>query len=196
MCPKDLRIQVNETIAEGGKPLIVSATSGTTVLGAFDPLREIADICREYGMWFHVDAAWGGGALLSNNYRKLLDGIENADSVTWNPHKLLAAPQQCSCLLVRYQGILSEAHNSGASYLFQQDKFYDPIYDNGDKHIQCGRRADVLKFWMMWKAKGTEGLRNHVDKVFGLSRYFTQLIRQRPGWKLLLEPECTNVCFR
>ena len=77
-----------------------------------------------------------------------------ADSVTWNPHKLLCAPQQCSAFLLKDEKITSEAHATYASYLFQTDKFYDAsYYDTGDKHIQCGRRADVFKFWLMWKAK-------------------------------------------
>ena len=196
MRPDELRREVARALAEGARPLMVSATAGTTVLGAFDPLRPIAEVCREHGMWLHVDAAWGGGALVSAKHRGLLDGIELADSVTWNPHKLLAAPQQCSTLLVRHKQLLQAAHGSQASYLFQQDKFYDTSYDFGDKHVQCGRRADVLKFWLMWKAKGSEGLERHVDRVFQLSRYFVELARRRPGWQLLLEPECTNVCFR
>lgn len=79
--------------------------------------------------------------------------ISRADSVTWNPHKLLTAPQQCSTFLTRHANILTECHSANAQYLFQKDKFYDTSYDTGDKHIQCGRKADVLKFWFMWKAK-------------------------------------------
>lgn len=195
MSVDDLEAQISRAVEEGAVPLMVSATAGTTVLGAFDPLRAISEICKKYSMWFHVDAAWGGGALVSENYKSLLDGVELADSVTWNPHKMLAAPQQCSTLLVRHEKLLESAHSSKASYLFQPDKFYDTSYDSGDKHVQCGRRADVLKFWLMWKAKGTSGLAKHVEKVFRLSEYFTNLVRHRPGWTLLLEPECTNVCF-
>nr|XP_053652791.1 LOW QUALITY PROTEIN: cysteine sulfinic acid decarboxylase-like [Cherax quadricarinatus] len=77
----------------------------------------------------------------------------------------------------------------------QQDKFYDTSYDVGDKHLQCGRRVDVLKFWTMWKAKGTTGLEKHVERVFEMSQLFADKIRFREGFKLLLEPECTNVCF-
>lgn len=104
MVVSDLEAQIAQAIKEGAAPLMVSATAGTTVIGAFDPLREIAEVCKKYGLWFHVDAAWGGGALVSESYRGLLDGIQLADSVTWNPHKLLAAPQQCSTLLLRHQG--------------------------------------------------------------------------------------------
>lgn len=138
---------------EGLHPLMVSATAGTTVLGAYDPVEALADACRRHNMWLHVDAAWGGGALMSRRRRHLLRGVHRADSVTWNPHKLLAAPQQCSTFLTRHPAVLSAAHSAHAAYLFQPDKFYDTRYDTGDKHVQCGRRADVLKFWFMWKAK-------------------------------------------
>ncbi|XP_076684222.1 glutamate decarboxylase-like protein black [Andrena cerasifolii] len=195
MCTVDLEAQIDRALSEGATPLMVSATAGTTVLGAYDPLRDIAAVCRKHELWFHVDAAWGGGALMSRKRRHYLDGVELADSVTWNPHKLLAAPQQCSTLLLRHEGLLQAAHGSNASYLFQPDKFYDTAYDCGDKHIQCGRRADVLKFWFMWKAKGTGGLEKHIDRVFELANYFKDYIRRREGFELLLEPECTNVCF-
>uniref|UniRef100_A0A8D9B498 Cysteine sulfinic acid decarboxylase n=1 Tax=Cacopsylla melanoneura TaxID=428564 RepID=A0A8D9B498_9HEMI len=194
--PEDLRAQIERTLSEGAVPFMVSATSGTTVLGAFDPLPAIADLCTEYKMWLHVDAAWGGGALVSRKHRHLLNGIERADSVTWNPHKLLTAPQQCSVFLTRHSTILTECHSASATYLFQKDKFYDTKYDSGDKHIQCGRKPDVLKFWFMWKAKGTEGLEAHIDKSFDNAKYFTDKIRTRDGFKLVLdEPECTNISF-
>ncbi|KAL3284061.1 hypothetical protein HHI36_018229 [Cryptolaemus montrouzieri] len=196
MDPRDLEIQIKRCIEEGASPFLVSATAGTTVLGAFDPLNELADICEKYHLWLHVDAAWGGGALMSKKYRHLLSGIERADSITWNPHKLLTAPQQCSTLLLKQEGLLADAHGTNAAYLFQKDKFYDVKYDTGDKHIQCGRRADVLKFWYMWKAKGTNGLVQHIEKVFENAAHFTELIRNRPGFELVHPtPECTNICF-
>lgn len=196
MCVKDLEKQVQQVLDEGAVPLMVSATAGTTVLGAFDPLLEIKKICDKYQMWFHVDAAWGGSALMSKKHRHLLEGIQFTDSVTWNPHKMLTAPQQCSTFLTRHENLMQSAHGAKATYLFQKDKFYDTSYDVGDKIIQCGRRADVFKFWFMWKAKGTAGFEKHVNHVFELSRYFLELIRNRNGWQLLMEPECTNICFR
>lgn len=115
--------------------------------------------------------------------------------MTWNPHKMLACPQQCSTFLCRHDGILSACHSSNAAYLFQKDKFYDTKYDTGDKHIQCGRRADVYKFWYMWRAKGTKGFEKHVDSIFEHAEYFTSLVKNREGFELVNEPECTNVCF-
>lgn len=108
----------------------------------------------------------------------------------------MTAPQQCSTFLTRHHDLLGQSNSTNATYLFQKDKFYDVKYDTGDKHIQCGRRADVLKFWFMWRAKGTEGFEKHIDKVFDNAEYFTSIIKSRPGFRMVLDqPECTNICF-
>ncbi|XP_030884630.1 acidic amino acid decarboxylase GADL1 [Leptonychotes weddellii] len=174
--------------SQGAAPFLVCATSGTTVLGAFDPLDEIADICERHGLWLHVDASWGGSALVSRKYRKLLQGIHRADSVAWNPHKMLMAGIQCCALLVKDKSdLLKKCYSAKASYLFQQDKFYDVSYDTGDKSIQCSRRPDAFKFWMTWKALGTLGLEERVNRALALSRYLVEEIKKREGFKLLLE---------
>ncbi|KAI4470731.1 glutamate decarboxylase-related [Holotrichia oblita] len=196
MSIEHLREQIQKTLSEGALPFLVCATAGTTVLGALDPLEKIANICEEYKIWMHVDAAWGGGCLMSEKHRHLLKGIHRADSVIWNPHKLLTIPQQCSTLLLRHEGLLSAANSANAAYLFQKDKFYDTQYDIGDKHIQCGRRVDVLKFWFTWKAKGTTGFQRHVDKSFDNANFFLENIKNRDDFKLVIEqPELTNICF-
>lgn len=197
MIIEDLRAKIKQSIAEGERPFYVCATSGTTVIGAFDSLNEIADICAEYKLWMHVDAAWGGGALLSRKHKHLLQGIERSDSVTWNPHKLMSVPFQCSTLLVKEHGLLQECNKTGAKYLFQKDKkLYDVSWDTGDKTIQCGRPNDIFKLWLMWKAKGSLGFEEHIDRAFDNSRYLAEEIKKRDNFVLLLEPECTNVCFR
>ncbi|XP_051856660.1 cysteine sulfinic acid decarboxylase isoform X2 [Antechinus flavipes] len=196
MIPEDLEKQINQAEAEGAVPLLVSATSGTTVLGAFDPLEAIADVCQQHGLWLHVDAAWGGSVLLSQTHRHLLDGIKRADSVSWNPHKLLATGLQCSALLLRdTSNLLKHCHGAQATYLFQQDKFYDVSLDTGDKVVQCGRRVDCLKLWLMWKALGGSGLEQRVDWAFTLTRYLVEKMKLRKGFELVMEPEFVNVCF-
>uniref|UniRef100_A0A5F9CP22 Cysteine sulfinic acid decarboxylase n=1 Tax=Oryctolagus cuniculus TaxID=9986 RepID=A0A5F9CP22_RABIT len=196
MVPEDLERQIRLAEAEGAVPFLVSATSGTTVLGAFDPLEAIADVCQRHGLWLHVDAAWGGSVLLSQTHKHLLDGIQVADSVTWNPHKLLGAGLQCSALLLRdTSNLLKRCHGSQASYLFQQDKFYDVALDTGDKVVQCGRHVDCLKLWLMWKAQGGQGLELRVDRAFALARYLLEEVKKREGFELVMEPEFLNVCF-
>ncbi|XP_058677930.1 cysteine sulfinic acid decarboxylase-like [Ammospiza caudacuta] len=196
MIPEELEKEIQRVKAEGSEPLFVCATSGTTVLGAFDPLDAIADVCARHGLWLHVDAAWGGSALLSPQLRHLLAGIHRADSVTWNPHKLLMVGLQCSAFLLRdSSGLLQRCHGLGASYLFQRDKFYDVSLDTGDKSPQCGRRADGLKLWILWKAVGTRGLAQRVERAFGASRYLLEQVKRREGFQLVMEPEFINLCF-
>ncbi|NXO02273.1 GADL1 decarboxylase, partial [Rhinopomastus cyanomelas] len=196
MMPEELEREVQRARSEGSTPFLVCATAGTTVLGAFDPLDEVADICARHGLWLHVDASWGGSALVSRKHCRLLHGIHRADSVAWNPHKMLSAGIQCCALLVRGNpGLLKQCHSAEAAYLFQQDKFYDVSYDTGDKSIQCSRRPDAFKFWLMWKALGTTGLEERVNRALALARYLVEEIKKREGFRLLLEPEYANVCF-
>ncbi|XP_072030360.1 cysteine sulfinic acid decarboxylase-like isoform X2 [Amphiura filiformis] len=196
MIPAELEKAILEAKNEGCKPLFVNATGGTTVFGVYDPIDAIADICEKYGMWLHIDAAWGGSALLSRTHRQLLKGIERSNSVTWCQHKMMGVPLQCSAFLLRdNDGLLFDAHCAGARYLFQQDKCYSVDYDTGDKSIQCGRKVDAFKLWMMWKAKGNSGFEAEIDKKFDNARYMRELIREREGFELVTEGEAPNVCF-
>ncbi|XP_068619692.1 cysteine sulfinic acid decarboxylase-like [Battus philenor] len=180
----------------GRYPVMVNATAGTTVLGAIDNLEGIADVCEKYGVWLHVDACWGGSLILSGKYKHRLKGIERANSISWNPHKMAGAPLQCSVFLVREKGLLHAANCASAQYLFQQDKFYDITYDTGDKSIQCGRKIDAFKLWMMWKARGDEGLNVLADRVMELAEFGLKTVAGRPGFRLVSALlQCPNVCF-
>ncbi|XP_036822446.1 glutamate decarboxylase 1 isoform X2 [Oncorhynchus mykiss] len=195
--PADLEAKILDVKQKGYHPLFVNATAGSTVYGAFDPINEIADICEKYNMWLHVDGAWGGGLLMSRKHRHKFSGVERANSVTWNPHKMMGVPLQCSAILVREKGILAGCNSMCAGYLFQPDKQYDVSYDTGDKAIQCGRHVDIFKFWLMWKAKGTIGFEQHIDKCLDLSQYLYDKIRNREGYEMVFDgvPQHTNVCF-
>ncbi|KAM9428833.1 glutamate decarboxylase 1 isoform 4-T8 [Salvelinus alpinus] len=195
--PADLEAKILDVKQKGYHPLFVNATAGSTVYGAFDPINEIADICEKYNMWLHVDGAWGGGLLMSRKHRHKFSGVVRANSVTWNPHKMMGVPLQCSAILVREKGILAGCNSMCAGYLFQPDKQYDVSYDTGDKAIQCGRHVDIFKFWLMWKAKGTVGFEQHIDKCLDLSQYLYDKIRNREGYEMVFEgvPQHTNVCF-
>lgn len=115
--------------------------------------------------------------------------------MTWNAHKMMGVSQQCSVFLVKHKGLLSDCHSYHAQYLFQQDKHYDVSYDTGDMSLQCGRKNDVLKLWIQWKAIGDEGMEKGIDHIFGLSRYLAAKVKSTTGFRLILEPMCTNVCF-
>lgn len=116
MNPEELERLVLERLEAGDRPFYVNCTCGTTVLGAFDPVNPIADICAKYDMWLHIDAAWGGGCLLSDKLRYKLAGIERANSVTWNPHKLMGCILQCSTIHFREKVSKPEQYTTN-SYL-------------------------------------------------------------------------------
>ncbi|XP_063340857.2 acidic amino acid decarboxylase GADL1-like [Pelmatolapia mariae] len=194
--PSALEEQILSAKSEGAVPFMVNATAGTTVLGAFDPIDVIADICEKHNLWLHVDACWGGAALVSSRHKHLLKGIHRADSVAWNPHKMLMACLQCSAFMVRDKtSLLQRCHSARASYLFQQDKFYDVSYDTGDKSVQCSRKPDAFKIWLMWKALGSRELEQRVDRALAMARYLAEEIKKREGFRLLMEPEYANICF-
>ena len=171
MIPEELRNSILKAKDEGLLPYMVGATSGTTVLGAFDPLPQIADICEEFGLWLHVDAALGGVWLLSKQHRHLLSGVERADSVAWDLHKATCVPQQCTLVLTKHPKILFESTSLKAEYIFQNDKYYDSSYDSGDKSIQCGRKVDSLKLWLALKAYGQLGIERSVDNLHQMAQY-------------------------
>nr|XP_055045198.1 cysteine sulfinic acid decarboxylase isoform X2 [Misgurnus anguillicaudatus] len=196
MIPEDLEAKIVLAKSQDAVPFFVNATAGTTVQGAFDPLNRIADISKRNGIWMHVDAAWGGSVLFSKKHRHLVSGIERANSVTWNPHKMLLAGLQCSVVLFRdTTDLLMQCHSSKATYLFQQDKFYDTSLDTGDKSIQCGRKVDCLKLWLMWKAIGSHGFAERVEKAFSLARYLVAEMKKRENFQLVSERQFVNVCF-
>ncbi|CAG0896725.1 unnamed protein product [Darwinula stevensoni] len=200
MIPSVLEEEIREAKRKGKRPFLVNATSGTTVLGAMDPLEPISEICQSHDLWLHVDGAWGGSLLMSEKRRHLLKGVEAADSFTWNPYKMLGVPIQCSFFLTRHQGLLLECNAASATYLFQKDKFYDVSYDTGDKSIQCGRKVDAFKFWLMWKAHGDRGFQNLVENIFHCARYIRERMSDREGFRLVnpegnVEEHCPNICF-
>jgi len=198
MIPEELEKLIIRHKSEGHLPFFVNCTTGTTVYGAFDPINPIADICEKHHIWLHIDAAWGGGLLMSRRYRGTrFAGIERANSVTWNPHKLLGSLLQCSTLHVRENGLLISCNQMSADYLFQTDKSYDVCYDTGDKVIQCGRHNDIFKFWLMWRARGTEGFEKQMNRLMDLTAYQVKKMKEQPEKFYLLndEPECTNVCY-
>lgn len=190
--PDVLRQTIQADRQAGHLPAVVVATSGTTVRGAFDPIPEIADICAEFGIWLHIDAAVGGSMLLHPVERAKLKGIERADSVTWDSHKMMGVPLTCSALLVRDPEILTASFSEAADYLFQNDNdFINP----GKRSIQCGRRNDALKLWAAWQHLGDEGWAKRLERQRSLARYLAAQVDANPALELCEEPSLTMVNF-
>lgn len=195
MNPDSLEEAIAAELRAGNLPFCVIATAGTTVRGAIDPIPQLADICQRHKLWLHVDAAWGGAALLSPKTRGLLSGIERADSICWDPHKMMGMPLICSLFLTRDSGILHKtcSHTSRADYLLHDET---KNVDLGRMSLQCGRRVDALKLWLAWRAHGDEGWRKLIEGYFDLAGFLAQLVRDEERLELVVEPSLTNVCIR
>ncbi|KAF4669977.1 Glutamate decarboxylase 2 [Perkinsus olseni] len=204
MKPEELERQIRVDLAAGSQPFFVGATAGTTVWGSFDELVGLRAVCDKYGLWLHVDGAWGGAALLGSpaTRDRLLRGVEKVDSFCWNPHKMVGAPLQCSMVVHRKgRGLLHACNGTQAPYLFQKEKLHGDM-DRGDWTIQCGRRPDAFKIWLAWKHIGDEALRHRVEWAIELSQYAAKVITQSDKssqfsgrFELHHDPEYANVCF-
>jgi sulfinoalanine decarboxylase/sulfinoalanine decarboxylase/aspartate 1-decarboxylase len=184
--------QLADDRAEGLQPMFVCATAGTTVRGAFDPLREVAAVCREHGAWLHVDGALGGSLVLSSKHGQHLDGAELADSFSWNPHKMMGVPLQASVLLVARRGTLARSLDETADYLYQADT---DALNPGHQSLLCGRRSDAFKLWAAWLHLGDRGWDARLEQQMGLAKRAAERIDADPDLVLCEWPPSINVCF-
>ncbi|KAG5930348.1 L-aspartate decarboxylase dtxS4 [Claviceps africana] len=199
MLSSELRRLAAEAKAQQQLPLYVNATAGTTVLGAFDPIAELRDICDEFGMWLHVDGSWGGSTAFSSKHRYKLDGCGLADSLTITPQKMLNVPMTCSFLLTNDLKRFHDACSLRAEYLFHEDDGDedDEVWDLADLTLQCGRRADSLKMALAWIYYGAAGFEKGIDHAFGMAAHLATLVQQSTDFELLSAnpPPCLQVCF-
>ncbi len=192
MRPEELRQAIQDDISNGLHPILINATAGTTVLGAFDDLVELNKIAKEFSIWLHVDGAYCGSVLFSKKYKHLIEGIEQVDSFSFNAHKMLGTPLGCSLIVVKDKKHLQDSFSNDASYLYQTD--HDE-FNLGKTSLQCGRRNDALKLWVLWKSVGTEGLEKIVDKLFMLADTARKYVRENPNYTDYSIDNSISICF-
>lgn len=180
---------------DGLIPMAVVATAGTTDFGSIDPLPEIAGLCAQYGVWMHVDAAYGCGLLASLKYRDRIDGIERADSVTVDYHKSFFQPVSSSAVLVRDAATLRHA-TYHAEYLNPRRMVRERIPNQVDKSLQTTRRFDALKLWMTLRTMGADGIGQLFDEVCDLAREGWKLLAADPRYDVVVEPSLSTLVFR
>ncbi|MDB4298390.1 pyridoxal-dependent decarboxylase [Flavobacteriaceae bacterium] len=192
MDPKDLSAKIAEDIAKGLQPFFVNATAGTTVLGAFDEIPPLSEICKEHKLWLHVDGAYCGSVIFSKKYKHLVKGIALTDSFSYNAHKMMGTPLTCSIILTKHKKYLHDSFSNDATYLYQTD---GDDYNLGKTSIQCGRRNDALKFWTLWKSVGTLGLEKIVDQQFHLAEVARNYIKSNPDYTLYSFDDSISICY-
>ncbi|MBP2167040.1 L-2,4-diaminobutyrate decarboxylase [Erwinia toletana] len=190
-----LEQEIQRCQQEGLIPIAVVATSGTTDFGSIDPLASVAAICQHYGLWMHVDAAYGCGLLVSPQHRQRLQGIEQADSVTVDYHKSFFQTVSCGAFFVRDRQHLSHV-TVHADYLNPLSAQQEGTPNLVSKSIQTTRRFDALKMWMTLRIMGPEALGNAFDSLLALTRHAHQLLAAHPAIEVLHQPELTTQIFR
>jgi glutamate/tyrosine decarboxylase-like PLP-dependent enzyme len=166
--PVDVAAAMDADVAAGRLPFLVSANAGTTSTGAIDPLPELATICRERGVWLHVDGAYGAFAVLTERGRTALAGLELADSVTLDPHKWLAMPFEVGCLMVRDAGVLERAFELHPEYL-QEPAAGAHGVNFADRGLQLTRASRAVKVWLAVQAFGVDAFRDVIDHALDLT---------------------------
>ena len=180
--------------AAGLRPLVVCANAGTTNTGAVDPLNDLADLCAEHGLWLHVDAAYGGFAVLADRGRATLSGMERADSVTLDPHKWLFQPFECGALLVRDPDGLRLSFEILPDYL--RDVSAHEEVNFSDRGLQLSRMCRALKVWLSIQAFGLAAFRGAVDHSLDLAHEAAARVEASEELELLAPVELSVVALR
>jgi aromatic-L-amino-acid/L-tryptophan decarboxylase len=190
-----LRAAIDFDLAAGRRPLLVCASAGSTNTGSVDPLHEIADLCAEFAVWLHVDAAYGGFAALSERGAAAVAGIERADSVTLDPHKWLFQPMECGALLVREQGALEKAFAVLPDYLADAESHGAEV-NFSDRGLQLTRGARAVKVWASLSTFGVRAFREAIDRNLDHVDLAQRMIEADPDLQLLNPANLGIVCFR
>jgi aromatic-L-amino-acid decarboxylase len=192
----DLVVQISEDIASGHQPFCVVANAGTVMTGAIDPLAQIAEVARRFNLWLHVDAAYGGFAVLSKSARSLFGAIREADSVSLDPHKWLYLPVDCGCVLYRDAQAARAAFAYEAEYTRVLTEQADEAFAFWDYGPELSRRFRALKVWMLLKGVGLRALGEAIEKDLACAGHFEQLVKATDDFEMLAPVELSIFCFR
>ena len=187
---------IEADLAAGLRPVAISANAGATGTGAIDPLDEIADVAARFGIWLHVDAAYGGAAVLSDELRPLLRGIQRADSITFDAHKWLYAPAVSAVMLVRDASLLDASFSAHATYVEQDREVADRGTDLGFQGLQLSRGFVALRVWVGLLAHGREAYARRIEHDVALTRWLAARIEELPDLELACPPSLSICCYR
>lgn len=184
---------IQSDIQQGYKPFCVVATVGTTSTTSIDPVEKIATICKQFDLWLHIDAAYGGTAAIVPELQHVLAGCEHADSFVANPHKWLFTPIDCSAFYVRDPALLKRAFSLVPEYLKSND---DDVTNYMDWGVQLGRRFRSLKLWMVIRHFGINGLINRIRDHINIAQELAELIDAHTDFERLAPTPFSTLCFR
>jgi aromatic-L-amino-acid decarboxylase len=192
----DLVAQITTDLAAGDLPFFVAANAGTVNTGAFDPLARVHEVAERFGLWMHVDASYGGFAVLAEPARPLFSGIERADSISLDPHKWLYLPVDCGCVLYRdpEQARATFAHDADYTRVIGREA--DEAFAFWDYGPELSRRFRALKVWMLLRGVGLNSLGAAIEKDLGCARHLESLVQASDDFEMLAPVELSIFCFR
>jgi glutamate/tyrosine decarboxylase-like PLP-dependent enzyme len=191
-----LRKAIAEDRAAGVLPIAVVSSAGTVATGAIDPLDELADLCRDEGLWFHVDAAYGGPAVLADDLRPAFSGIERADSIAFDPHKWLYVPHSAGCVLLREGSLLASSFEVEPSYVHQDKERTGAGVDLARFGPQFSRGFSALKVWVSLLAHGRTAYAHRISHDAALARYLGHAVEADDRFELATPVSLSICCFR
>ena len=193
LLPEDLQHAYQNAIDNGKTIMAVTVNACATSTGLYDPIDEVADFCLEKKLWLHVDAAHGGAALLTPNYRHLTKGIEKANSVTWDMHKMLRTSTLCAAVLFKKPSYLQAAFKQQGSYLFHDKE--QPGVDFMPYTVECTKAPIASKLFWVLASKGEEYLSHFVESRYLLAEQFYQYLLTQPDFETFYPPQSNILCF-
>ena len=194
--PEAVRVAIKQDVADGLRPIAIIGAAGTTNAGAIDPLPQLADLAQQLGVWFHVDAAYGGFFQLTERGRARLTGIERADSITLDPHKSLFLPFGTGALLVRERDDLAHAFAETADYLRDHSDDLDVLPDFSAITPELTREWRGLRLWLPLQLHGVAAFRDALDGALDLAEHAWRLLDEDPNLEVLGAPDLSIVTFR
>lgn len=196
MDPAQLDKTLTRLKGEGHPVIAVVACACATPIGAFDPLSAVADVCEKHRVWMHVDAAHGGAAQLSSRYQTLLAGLERADSIVWDAHKMMFVPALCAFVFYRNRDHSFRAFQQEAPYLFDPSAPDMREFDGGVRTLECTKRVATYGLWGMWSLFGPQLFADLVDVTFDLGQQFHAKLSNTDDFRPLHQPQCNIVVFQ
>lgn len=185
----------DDAVKQGKQVIALVANACSTSTGSYDPLEAIGEFCRSRGLWFHVDAAHGGGAVLAPKYKHLAKGIEHADSVVVDFHKMLLCPALTTGVVFKDGETAYETFSQNASYLLNPD-LKGKWYDVAGRTLECTKKMMGIKVYALLKMYGTDLFRDYITRTYDLARDFGRMIAASQDFQAALEPASNIVCFR
>ncbi|MBW4597873.1 MAG: aminotransferase class V-fold PLP-dependent enzyme [Brasilonema angustatum HA4187-MV1] len=196
ICIEKVRPTLLAAEERGLKVFCLVASAGTTSVGAFDQIEELAEIAKEKNLWLHIDGAHGASLLVCDQLRYKLKGIEKADSFVWDAHKMMFLPAVCTLLFYKNKEKSYGAFRQNASYVFEKEPDLYTEFDSAQQNFECTKRPLIMNLWVLWALYGKALFADKIEYLCQLTEQAYRILKDEPDFQTLHQPEANILCFR